>query len=79
VGGSQIEPYRSYLAGLKLKGMRADGAADPGAQDCSNRSDNLEERRNVRSEETEIDDIAVSSGLPVYDEVDSSSLVRSER
>src|SRR5262249_29135908 len=40
---------------------RRNGAADSGAQDRSGDSEHLEEGRNVRSEETELDDIAVLS------------------
>jgi hypothetical protein len=41
-----------------------DSATDAGAQDRRHRAENLEERRVVRSEETELGDIAVSSSLP---------------
>jgi hypothetical protein len=36
-----------------------DGSAHSGAEDCNSCSDNLEERRDVRSQETEFDTIAV--------------------
>ena len=40
---------------------QGNGAADAGAEDLIDRVNDLEERRSVRSEETELGDIAVSS------------------
>jgi hypothetical protein len=65
VAGSRSEPYRSYVEGLQQRGIRIEMARfDASPQDCRSCSENLEEGRNVRSEETEFDDIAVSKGLP---------------
>ena len=64
-GGSQTEPYRSYLERSEDRGMRAEMARLTLARKIAAIAlSNLEERRDVRSEETELDDIAVSSDLP---------------
>jgi len=52
-------------AGIRRAGhAQRNGTADPGTEDRVDRVDDLEERRCVRSKETEWGDIAVSSGLP---------------
>ena len=56
------------LAGVSGESQREraaarDGLAHSGAEDCDSSSDNLEERRNVRSQETEFNTIAVFESI----------------
>jgi hypothetical protein len=64
--GRDTQGALSQLPGriAEPRGAQGDGAADAGAQDRRDRAGDLEERRAIRSEETELDDIAVSGDLP---------------
>ena len=60
VAGSRSEPYRSYVEGLQQRGIRTEMARLTLARKIAAVALRVwEERRDVRSEETEVDDIAV--------------------
>ena len=60
VAGGQSDPWSEYLERLTDKGMRPEMARLTLArEDCNSCSNDLEEGRNVRSQETEHDTIAV--------------------
>src|SRR5262249_23103203 len=57
--------FPKHVLGVPPRGGRdGSGGVEGGREDVADVVRVLEERRNVRSEETEFDDIAVSSGLP---------------